>query len=171
MKIIPVLTKKDLNDFINLPFEKYRSDPMWVPPLKSELRNQFNPAKNPFLDHCEFTLFLLKDNRRVIGRIAAFIDTLANEYWGKPIGLFGYYECPPDGGSSKLLLNAVHEWLHKKGMVVMRGPWSFVSQEWGAVVEGFKPQPVIMAPYNPPYYIDQYDAYGLKKAKDLNLLR
>ena len=167
MKIIPVHTKKDLNDFINLPFEKYRSDPMWVPPLKSELRNQFNPAKNPFLDHCEFTLFLLKDNRRVIGRIVAFIDTLANEYWGKPIGLFGYYECPPDGGSSKLLLNAAREWLHKKGMIIMRGPWSFVSQEWGAVVEGFKPQPVIMAPYNPPYYIDQYDAYGLKKAKDL----
>lgn len=167
MKISPAATKKDLNDFINLPFKIYQSDPMWVPPLKNELRNQFKPAKNPFLDHCEFKLFLLKENGGVIGRIAAFIDTLANEYWRKSIGLFGYYECPPDKAASKLLLDAARNWLHRQGMCAMRGPWSFVSQEWGAVVEGFEPQPVIMAPYNPPYYIDQFDAYGFKKVKDL----
>jgi len=62
MKIYPSATKKDLNDFINLPFKIYQSDPMWVPPLKSELHNQFKPAKNPYLDHCNFMLFLLKDN-------------------------------------------------------------------------------------------------------------
>lgn len=167
MKIYPSTTKKDLNDFINLPFKIYQSDPMWVPPLKSELRNQFKPAKNPFLDHCNYKLFLLKDNGEIIGRITAFIDTLANKFWGEPIGLFGYYECPPDETASRLLLDAARVWLHEQGMSTMRGPWSFVSQEWGAVVEGFEPQPVIMAPYNPPYYIDQFDAYGLKKIKDL----
>jgi len=167
MKIYPSATKKDLNDFINLPFKIYQSDPMWVPPLKSELRNQFKPAKNPFLDHCNHKLFLLKDKGKVIGRIAAFIDTLANESWGEAIGLFGYYECPPDEAASKLLLDAARTWLRDQGMSTMRGPWSFVSQEWGAVIEGFEPQPVIMAPYNPPYYIDQFDAYGLRKIKDL----
>ena len=49
----------------------------------------------------------------------------------------------------------------------MRGPWSFVSQEWGAVVEGYSPSPVVMAPYNPPYYNDQFAAFGLAKVKDL----
>ena len=49
----------------------------------------------------------------------------------------------------------------------MRGPWSFVSQEWGMVVEGFTPSPVIMAPYNPPYYNDFMTEYGLEKVKDL----
>ena len=79
--------------------------------------------------------------------------------------MFGYYECPTNETASRLLLDAARVWLHEQGMSTMRGPWSFVSQEWGAVVEGFEPQPVILAPYNPPYYIDQFDAYGLKKNK------
>jgi hypothetical protein len=49
----------------------------------------------------------------------------------------------------------------------MRGPWSFVSQEWGMVIEGFEPSPVVMAPYNPPYYNEQLTAFGLEKIKDL----
>ena len=49
----------------------------------------------------------------------------------------------------------------------MRGPWSFVPQEFGMVVEGFKPSPVIMAPYNPPYYIEHLEGFGLNKIKDL----
>ena len=167
MKIFPAITNKDLRDFIDLPFKIYKNDAMWVPPLKSEVINQFHPTKNPFLDHSIYKLFLLKDNGEVVGRIAAFIDTLANEYWGEPIGLFGYYECPPDPAASRLLLDAARSWLREQKMVVMRGPWSFVSQEWGAVVEGFEPQPVIMAPFNPPYYIEHYDVYGLKKTKDL----
>jgi ribosomal protein S18 acetylase RimI-like enzyme len=52
-------------------------------------------------------------------------------------------------------------------MTVMRGPWSFASQEWGLVVEGFRPPPVILAPYNPPYYNDLLVDFGLLKAKDL----
>ena len=49
----------------------------------------------------------------------------------------------------------------------MRGPWSFASQEWGLVCEGYQPAPVILAPYNPPWYNDQLEAFGLQKAKDL----
>lgn len=49
----------------------------------------------------------------------------------------------------------------------MRGPWSFVSQEWGLVVEGFEPAPVVMAPYNPPGYEGLLEDFGLRKAKDL----
>jgi GNAT superfamily N-acetyltransferase len=52
-------------------------------------------------------------------------------------------------------------------MKVMRGPWSFVSQEWGLVLEGFTPPPVIMAPYNPPYYNDHMALFDLRKIKDL----
>lgn len=49
----------------------------------------------------------------------------------------------------------------------MRGPWSFVTQEWGMVTEGFEPSPVLMAPYNPPFYNDFMTQYGLEKVKDL----
>jgi ribosomal protein S18 acetylase RimI-like enzyme len=52
-------------------------------------------------------------------------------------------------------------------MQAMRGPWSFASQEWGAVLEGFTPPPVLMAPYNPPYFNNYFLNFGLGKIKDL----
>jgi GNAT superfamily N-acetyltransferase len=167
MHIRPVQTHADLKAFIRLPYRLYRNDPVWVPPLRSEVRGQFNPKKNPTLDHCEYRLFLLEDEGRVIGRVAAFIDRLAVDFWKEPVGLFGYYECVPDLAASRMLLETAAGWLRERGMKFMRGPWSFVSQEWGLVVEGFTPPPVIMAPYNPPHYIEHMTAFKLQKIKDL----
>jgi ribosomal protein S18 acetylase RimI-like enzyme len=69
--------------------------------------------------------------------------------------------------ASRRLLDTVKDWLNSRGMTRMRGPWSFVSQEWGLVVEGFDEPPVIMAPHNPRYYDQQMTAFGLRKVKDL----
>lgn len=167
MNIVSVSTRQQLKQFINLVYQIYKNDKNWVPPLRGELTNQFNPEKNPFLDHCHYQLFLLEDGGVVVGRIAAFIDDLAIDFWQEPIGLFGYFEAPDDKNAADLLLNAARNWLVENNMKIMRGPWSFVSQEWGSVVEGFSPAPVVMSPYNPPFYNDLYESFGLDKAKDL----
>jgi len=167
MRICQVESRRDMRDFIKLPYELYGRDKVWVPPLRSEQRKQFSPKTNPFLEHCHRQLFLLKEKGKVIGRIAAFIDTLANEFWKEQVGLFGYFECIPDKTASNILLEAAKKWLIEQQCSTMRGPWSFVSQEFGMVVEGFEPSPVIMAPYNPPYYKEHLEDIGLKKAKDL----
>jgi GNAT superfamily N-acetyltransferase len=167
MNITQVKTRKDQETFINLPYQIYKSDPLWVPPLRDEQRGQFDPVRNPLLDHCDYDLFLLKDGHEVIGRVAAFVDKLAVEAWEEAVGLFGYYESPDDSQAGRLLLDTAREWLLAHDMQYMRGPWSFVSQEWGSVVEGFSPSPVVMAPYNPPFYNVQFLAYGLNKVKDL----
>lgn len=167
MNIRPVTTKKDLAAFIDLPYKLYKNDPVWVAPLRDEQRGQFEPKRNPLLDHCEWQLFLLEDKGKYIGRIAAFIDVLAIDFWKERVGLFGYFECVQDAAGAQMLLEAARTWLLAKSCTSMRGPWSFVSQEWGSVVEGFTPSPVVMAPYNPPYYNDYYAAFGLEKVKDL----
>ena len=167
MQIIQVQTPEDLKEFIELPYQLYKDDPVWVPPLRSEQEAQFVPAKNPMLDHCTYTLFLAKEGDRVTGRISAFLDHLALEHWKQPIGLFGSFECINDEATALALLGAAKDWLVAKGMKTMRGPWSFASQEWGLVVEGFTPDPVILAPYNPPYYNDFLVKFGMQKAKDL----
>jgi GNAT superfamily N-acetyltransferase len=167
MIVRPVREKSDLKNFIHLPYSIYKNDPIWVPPLIDEQNSQFNPKRNPLLDHCKYQLFLLEEDRKILGRIAVFIDLLAIDFWKEPIGLFGYYECIDDKNASRILLETARQWLRTEGMKSMRGPWSFVSQEWGQVVEGFKPSPVIMAPYNPVYYIDHFTQFGLGKVKDL----
>jgi len=167
MKIHLVATKSDLKRFINFPYKLYKNDPVWVPPLLDEQYSQFDKKRNPTLDHCEYALFFLEEKEKITGRIAAFIDKLALETWKEPIGLFGYYECIEDMAASNILFETAAGWLRNKGMTKIRGPWSFVSQEWGLVVEGFTPSPVIMAPYNPPYYIDHLLSFNLEKIKDL----
>jgi ribosomal protein S18 acetylase RimI-like enzyme len=167
MKIHPVSSRNDIKAFINFPYHLYRDDPIWVPPLRSEQKSQLNKKRNPLLEHCEWQLFLLEEKGKLIGRIAAFIDTLAIDFWKERIGLFGYFECIPNPQAADMLLESARDWLLGRNCTSMRGPWSFVSQEWGLVVEGFKPSPVIMAPYNPPYYEKYFTDFGLVKVKDL----
>jgi hypothetical protein len=167
VRIRKVSSKADLRRFVVLPYRLYRNDPVWVPPLRVEQMRQCNPLRNPMLAHCTVQLFLAEDNDQVVGRIAAFVDHLAVRHWGEPIGLFGSFECVQDPAVSRLLLETAREWLRGQGMRSMRGPWSFASQEWGLVVEGFDIPPVIMAPHNPPWYHDHLLAFGLAKVKDL----
>jgi ribosomal protein S18 acetylase RimI-like enzyme len=167
MQIRTVNNKQDLSQFIEIPYRLYRGDPIWIAPLRSDQWNQFDPKRNPMLDHCGYALFLLVDGQQTLGRISAFVDRLAVDWWKEPIGLFGSFECIADKEAARLLLAAAQSWLADRGMKSMRGPWSFASQEWGLVVEGFEPSPVIMAPYNPPRYNDYVREFGFEKAKDL----
>jgi hypothetical protein len=167
MQIKMVETTKELNDFLELPYILYKNDPNWVPPLRSEQKNQFILQKNPMLEHCCYQLFLLYQDDRVAGRIAAFTDQLALETWKQPIGLIGSFECINNQEAAHLLLESAKKWNQSQGMKWMRGPWSFASQEWGLVIEGYSPPPVILAPYNPPYYNDFLSHFGFAKVKDL----
>jgi hypothetical protein len=167
MEIISVNKKDDLKKFIDLPYQIYRDDPIWIPPLRNEIAGQFDVIRNPFLNHCRYQLFLLVENGKPMGRIAAFIDDLAVDFWQEKVGLFGYFEAPRDSNAAQLLLESVKNWLTVHSMQKMRGPWSFVSQEWGSVIEGFSPSPVVMSPYNPPFYNNHFKEYGLSKVKDL----
>lgn len=167
MNIIPVTSPAELEKFIRLPYKLYKNDPVWVPPLLTEVSKQFDRRRNPTLDHCEFALFLLEKENELIGRIAAFTDTIALQEWKDPVGLFGYFECTDDNDAATALFDAAAGWLRSRGMKFMRGPWSFVSQEWGLVIEGFTPSPTVMAPYNPPYYLNHILGYGFEKIKDL----
>jgi GNAT superfamily N-acetyltransferase len=136
--------------------------------MKSSARKELKPKTNPFLRHCDYRLFLLERGGKPVGRIAALIDKLAVEAWGQSIGMFAYFECAVDDEEgARALLGAARDWLRERGMQVMRGPWSFLSQEWGLVVEGFEPESVVMAPYNPPGYAALLESFGLAKAKDL----
>ena len=167
MHIRPVTTKKDLAAFLDLPYRLYKNDPVWVPPLRDEQRGQFDPKRNPLLDHCEWQLFLLEENGKTIGRIAAFIDLLADGFLEGAHRTLRLLRMPPGPGRGAAVARGGADLAEVRKCTSMRGPWSFVSQEWGLVVEGFEPSPVVMAPYNPPYYEEHLTDFGLEKVKDL----
>lgn len=166
-KIKPVTGPSGLKKFIMFPYRFHRNTPNWIPPLKIDQGNIFNPKKNSMLRHCDYQLFLLYEHHRIIGRIAVYVNSSANLYWKTKIGFFGYYECIENPEAASILLETAEKWLGEKGMQTMRGQWNWVSQDIGFVCEGFDLQPIVLSSYNPPYYNDQVVTYGMKKAKDL----
>jgi GNAT superfamily N-acetyltransferase len=168
VNVKPVETKRDLMEFIKSPWQIYRNDPHWVPPLIIERKEFLDKNKNPFFKHAEVVFFLAKRNGQTVGRIAGIVNRNHIKFHQENAGFFGFFECVKDYEVAKALLDSVREWLKSKGMGIMRGPANFSSNdEWGLLVEGFDSPPVIMMSYNPSYYLDFMESYDMVKAKDL----
>jgi GNAT superfamily N-acetyltransferase len=163
-----VATKKDLNIFMRFPLEIYKDNPYWVPPLLIEVKEKLDQKKNPFFEHAEIDLLMASKDSRVAGRVAAIIDHRHNEYHKEKVAFFGLYESVNDLEVARALLSAVTAWGQERGMEVLRGPVNLsMNDECGFLLEGFDEPPVIMMPYNPPYYLELMEKAGLTKAKDL----
>ena len=158
---------KNLGDFIRIPFILYSKDPLFVPQLNREMKVHFS-SKNPFFHHARAKYFIALKDGRPAGRIISFVDERHNEFHKERTGFFGFFECVNDEEVSRQLFGAAEQYLKAEGMDSMRGPMSFsTNEECGFLFEGFDERPMIMMPYNPPYYNDFSEKYGLKKAKDL----
>ena len=46
MEIKPVKSSLELNEFFNLPYHIYKNNPMWVAPLRSEVRDSLMQQKS-----------------------------------------------------------------------------------------------------------------------------
>jgi GNAT superfamily N-acetyltransferase len=166
--VLPTKTKRDLLEFIKFPWQVYKGDPNWVPPLLVERKEFFDKKKNPFFQHADVVFFLARRNGKTVGRIAGIVNYKHIETHQEKVGFFGFFEFIQDYEVAKLLLDTVREWLRSKGMEIMRGPANYSSnEEWGFLTEGSDSPPVIMMTYNPPYYPEYMETYGMVKAKDL----
>ncbi len=172
VEIEQVGTRTQMREFIELSWRIYRSYENWVPPLKSEIRRLLDTGKHPFWKFGERELFLARRRGEVVGRIAAIIDPNYNHYHNEKVGVWGFFECENDENTAAALFSAAKDWVSAKGMNFFRGPMSpSTNYEIGMLVEGFQYPPVIMMPYNPPYYLDLAQACGLEKEKDLIALK
>jgi GNAT superfamily N-acetyltransferase len=164
--------KKKLKAFLELPFRLYRDDPLWVPPLKSEVASFFT-GKHPFCEHSEITAFIATQGKETLGRVAAIMDRNFITYHQKPIGYFGFFESVNSKEVTLRLFERVEDVLRKKGIKEIIGPMNpSTNYECGLLIEGFSTPPYIMMPHNPPFYQELLESVGFKKAKDLlaNLL-
>ncbi len=168
IKPIEIKSKKQLKQFIMFEWEIYRENKNWVPPLIIDRLTQFNTQKNPFLHHSEIQLFMAYNNNIPVGRIAAILNNNHNKFYNEKTGFFGFFESINDGKVSELLLKEAAQWLKKKGMNILRGPANFsLNDTCGVLIDSFDCPPMVMMPYNPPYYQNLLESYGFKKIKDI----
>jgi GNAT superfamily N-acetyltransferase len=172
IEIIKVLTKAERKAFVDLPYRLYADNPNWVPPLKGEVYALITPGKNPWFEHGEAQYFLARQGGRVVGRISAHIDHLAQHQpvaqgMGPGFGNWGLFEAE-NGEAAAALLQAAELHLREKGMTRSVGPISLCMwDEPGLLVEGHQSPPTVMMGYNSATYEPWIDAAGYAAIQDL----
>lgn len=167
MTVEEVRDKRAFQEFLRLPWRIYRDDPHWVPPLFKDLKARLS-SQNPFFRENEIRLFLVRQGREAVGRIAAILNRAHLAFHGEKVGFFGFFECVPDKPAASALFEAAASFLKEKGMGALRGPTNpSTNDEAGLLVEGFESPPRLMMAYNPPYYQELLEAQGMRKVKDL----
>jgi len=166
--IRPINTPKERREFIRSWWRIYANDPNWVPPLISEREAFLDPKRNPFYEHADVALFMAERGGQPVGTIAAFINHRHNEYHEEKTGFFGFFETIQDYSVAEGLLNTARDWVKARGMERLRGPANYsTNEECGLLVDGFDSPPVVLMTYNPRYYVDFLERYGMVKAMDL----
>ncbi|HEU0316864.1 MAG TPA: hypothetical protein VFR49_06010 [Solirubrobacteraceae bacterium] len=168
LEVRPVTDKRALRRFIGLPFELYRNEPRWVPPLIADVRKRLDPAKNPFFEHAEAEYFLAWRDGRPVGRISAHVDHHFNDFQQNDWGLWGFFEAEDSPETAAALLDAAEAWLRDRGRDRMVGPMDFTTNdEAGLLIDGHDRPAIILAPWHHPYYQPLLEGAGLEKAMDL----
>ena len=168
IEVHPVRSNSDLKRFIKIPWRIYKGNSCWVPPLIGDQKKKFNPDKNPFYQHSKVELFWAEKDGRPAGRIAAIVNNNYNEFHGENIGFWGCFECIDEQNVANSLFESAADYLKTHNLDLMRGPANFSSNDdWGLLIHGFEKPPLVMMPYNPPYYIDLLHRFGFNKAMDL----
>ncbi|HVZ34683.1 MAG TPA: hypothetical protein VG963_19780 [Polyangiaceae bacterium] len=159
---------RDIEDFLRLPELLYRGDPGFVTPLYMEQRERITPAKNPFFQHAEATLFTAYKDGKLVGRISAQVDREHLARHKDDCGFYGFFDTTNDARVGRALVDAAATWLKVRGMKRMRGPFSLsINEEAGTLVEGQAEPPMLFMPYHRAYQDAITTAAGLSKCKDL----
>jgi GNAT superfamily N-acetyltransferase len=168
LSIIPVASRADRKRFLNFPWQLYRGDANWIPPLRRNQEELVGYRPHPFYLHNEVQTFLATRNGEVCGRIAAIVNRGHIRQHAEPRGFFGFFECEDDQATANGLFEAVRAWLAERDVPLVRGPMNpSISYEVGTLVEGFDTPPTFMMTYNPPYYPRLIEGYGFRKTQDL----
>ena len=162
-----VENKQDFRAFFEFPWVLYKDDPLWVPPLLSMRRELLDQKKNPSWEYMEGDYFGAWRGDELVGTIAAYINHRHNEFHDERVGWFGAFDVRDDVEAAVALLNTASEWVKAKGYPIIRGPQTFTTHEaTGLLVEGFE-RPLILYPYNFPYFEGLIRAAGFEKVMDL----
>ncbi len=168
VKVIPVTTRREKKDFLQIPWSIYRGDPNWIPPLRGNQRELVGYSRHPFYDDNRIQTFVAYCHGGVCGRIAAILNQGHIDRHKERRGFFGFFECIDDQRVADALLDAARNWLGERDIHCFRGPTNpSLNHELGLLIDGFDTPPTFMMTYNHPYYEKLIENYGFKKTQDL----
>lgn len=168
LEIIPVESRIHRKQFFNLPWDLYRNDPNWIPPLRVVKKELLNFKPHPFYDDAEICNFLALQDGKPVGRLAAIVNHAHNRWYKEQRGFLGFFESIDDQEVAGRLFDAARQWFAAKDIVAIRGPINpSLNYEVGLLIDGFDDPPWFMMTYNKPYYGRLFDNYGFRNAQNV----
>ncbi len=160
--------RRDVQRFLDFPFQLYRHTPQWVPPFASDASRMLDQRKHPFYQHSAADFFLAVQADRVVGRLAV-IDHRPYNDWNHSNAAFCYlFEAENDVEISRGLFKAAFAWARAHNREVVYGPKGFSPLDgMGLLVQGFEHRPALGIPYNPSYYASLWEAAGFVGTGDV----
>lgn len=163
IEIIEVKTKKQLKLFASYPVKLYKGCPYYVPSLRSDELNTFNPKKNFSLKDNDCKAFLAYKDGVLVGRIAGLINKEHNRLSGIKYIRFSRFECIDDKEVFAKLLGAVEQFGKENGMEIIHGPWGFNDTDReGMLTFGFDKRSTYATNYSYPYFCKYMDELGFE---------
>ncbi len=168
LEVREVRTRRDVRQFVDVPWRIYSEDPQWVPPLRLDVKDFINPRKHPFYRHGRATQFVATRGGVPLGRILVSDDPSFNQQHASNLGCFGMFECIDDREMAHALLDRAAGWLRGLGRTSMLGPIDYsTNYPCGLLIEGFDTPPRVMMNHHRRYYQELLESWGLAKTKDL----
>ncbi len=176
VEVVEVKSRRDREAVIRLPYGIYRGEGQryeaWVPPLDLDVRLAMNKKKNPLYHHADGKFWIAKENGRILGRVAGFIDRNFIEFHKTQTGFFGFFECYDKLEVARALFDCVEKWLRANGMERVIGPVNgSTNHQIGNQIDSFDEIPVIEMPYSAPFYGNLIENVGYRKDKDIYSFR
>lgn len=167
---IDLANKKQVDDFLRLPFSIYRDIPQWVPPLQMDERIRLDPKRFPFYKHSHAAFFIAYQTPAGTvpnGRLAVLDNRPYNDFNNEATAFFYLFECENNLEAAQGLFNAGMEWARSRGLKKILGPKGFTPMDgFGLLVKGFEHRPAFGLPYNPDYYPTLIESCGFTPLRD-----
>jgi hypothetical protein len=161
--VVPVTDKRRLDEFLRLPFALYRGDPLWVPPLVSEVRRTLDPERNPYFREASLRLFVGYRDGWPVARLAVVINGAHHKTFGVRAAFFGFFESANDEQAVMPLFAEAERFCRARNVEVLEGPFNpHHYSELGLQIDGFGTAPSFFQPYNPPYYPELLEKAGYR---------
>lgn len=162
------IDKSEIEDFINLPFDLYKGDAAWVPPIKSDFKKYINGENNMLNKVGPNEKVVAYRDGKAVGRLLVGINNHLNKAKGFKEGYISLFESINDEEVAFSLLDFAENWLKERYMDIIKGPLSLPGGDdnRGLLIDNFKDPTLIMNTYNKKYYNELFTSYGFEKYFD-----
>lgn len=166
---IDTTNRRQVRQFLDLPFRLYQDVPQWVPPLASDVRRMLDRKRHPFYRHSDAAFFLALDAvGTAVGRVAVLDNRNYNAYNHEQTAFFYLFECENDSATAHALFDVAFTWARARGLDRVYGPKGFTALDgMGLLVKGFEHRPAFGIPYNLPTYPALLESAGFVTVSDI----